>query len=480
MSWLTTRHRLTLTALILVLLSIVRGSPTGIKAEDCHEETSEQIHSWTTSYGGPDEEQLWSMEHTSDGGHAVIGWSKSFAGNGCAIWVLKLRANGTIQWQKTYGEWWELGESIKQTTDGGYALAGYTWSFGAGESDYWVLRLNGDGSVQWQKTYGGKAEDQATSLQCTSDGGYIVAGETESYGAGDWDIWIVKLSASGTVQWQKTYGGQGTDTSSAEPIQQTSDGGYVVTGQTNSFGSGQGDFWVLKLDADGAVQWEKTYGGEEDEYARSIRQTSDGGYVVTGYARSFGAGNWDVWVLKLDGDGVIQWQNAYGGTEWEFAYSIEHTSDGGYVFGGETKSYGAGSDDVWVVKLRANGDIQWERTFGGLESDFGCAIREAADGGYVVGAATESFGLGEDDFWVLKLDRGGRVPGCPFTGTSSATVTSTDAAGVDSVAQVFDSQARVSSTFITPLNSQASGRRQCYCETAAHLVHMPLILRAYR
>ena len=145
------------------------------------------------------------------------------------------------------GSGYDRPNSVVQTADGGYAVAGYTWSFGAGGCDYWILKLDGSGAVQWQKTYGGEADDQAISVQRTPDGGYVVAGETQSYGAGDWDIWVVKLSEGGGVQWQKTYGGQGTDTSSAEPIQPTSDGGYVVTGRTTSYGAGEGDFWVLKL-----------------------------------------------------------------------------------------------------------------------------------------------------------------------------------------------------------------------------------------
>jgi hypothetical protein len=269
------------------------------------------------------------MEQTPDGDAALIGWTQSFGGTEYAIWIVKLGADGSIEWQKTYSHDWDFGESIKVTSDGGYAAVGYGWDIGAGRYDYWVLKLAVDGSIQWQRTYGGPRDDQATCLVHTADGGYVLAGETQSWGAGEWDIWIVKLDRLGSIEWQKTYGGRWKDTTSAEPIRQTTDGGYVVTGRTDSFGAGEGDVWVIKLSGDGEVEWEKTYGGGRNEHARSIRQTSDGGYVVAGYTRSFGAGEWDVWVLKLDGDGDVQCQRTFGGDDDEMTFSIEQTSGGG-------------------------------------------------------------------------------------------------------------------------------------------------------
>ena len=223
-----------------------------------------------------------------------------------------------------------------------------------------MLKLDSNGTVQWEKTYGGTDSDSARSIQQTSDGGYIVAGRTLSYGAGGWDFWIIKLNSSGTVQWEKTYGGSFTDI--ARSIQQTSDGVYIVAGQTNSFGAGSADFLIIKLNSSGVVQWEKTYGGSGGDATYSIQQTSDGGYVVTGTA-----GNSDAWVLKLDSSGAVQWEKTYYDSidsRSNIPHSIQQTSDGGYIVAGYTSSVFGYMDsriNYWVLKLDSSGAVQWEK-----------------------------------------------------------------------------------------------------------------------
>ena len=209
-------------------------------------------------------------------------------------------------------------------------------------------------NAQWATTYGGSGTDEANFIQQTSDGGYIVAGMTDSFGAGEYDIWVLKLSPDGEIEWQKTYGGSGTD--EANFIQQTSDGGYIVAGMTDSFGAGEYDIWVLKLSSTGDIEWQKTYGGSRWDETPSIQQTSDGGYIVAGSA-NFGGGSRDFWILKLSPDGEIEWQKTYGGSDHDFAHSIQQTSDGGYIVAGYTFSWGAGSEDFWVLKLSSDGII---------------------------------------------------------------------------------------------------------------------------
>jgi hypothetical protein len=206
-----------------------------------------------------------------------------------------------------------------------------------------------------QKTYGGENLDEAHSIQQTSEGGYIVAGQTSSFGAGSDDFWVLKLDVTGNVTWQKTYGGQYSD--EARSIQQTSGGGYIVAGETGSFGAGLENFWVLKLDVTGNVTWQKTYGGDILDEARSIQQTSEGGYIVAGWTLSFGAGDYDFWVLKLYSNGNVTWQKTYGGGGVDIAMSIQQTSSGDYIVAGQTWSFGAGDCDAWVLKLDANGSI---------------------------------------------------------------------------------------------------------------------------
>jgi len=259
-------------------------------------------------------------------------------------------------WAATYGgagEDWAA--AIQQTEDGGYIVAGWTASFSAVNGDLWVLKLEPDGTVEWQKTYGGADNDKAASIQQTHDRGYVVAGMTQSFGAGDYDAWVLKLTPDGTVEWQKTYGGGGMD--AAHSIRQTGDGGYIVAGCTSSFGTGREDFWVLKLRPDGTVEWQKAYGGVDRDEAHSVWQTRDRGYIVAGTTSSFGAGEGDLWVLKLRSDGSVKWQKLYGGAGWEWATSIQQTTEGGYIVAGLTNSFGARGFDSWVLKLRPDGSI---------------------------------------------------------------------------------------------------------------------------
>jgi uncharacterized delta-60 repeat protein len=416
---------------------------------------------WAKTYGGSDSEGAYSIQQTSDGGYIVAGETESFGAGNFDLWVLKLDSSGNIQWQKTYGgsdrDW---AYSIQQTSDGGYIVAGETYSFGAGDSDFWVLKLDSSGNIQWQKTYGGTDYDSANSIQQTSDGGYIVAGGTDSFGAGWGDFWVLKLDADGNIQWQKTYGG--TDGDRARSIQQTKDGGYIVAGHTYSFGAGYSDFWVLKLDANGNIQWQKTYGGSNWDWANSIQQTSDGGYIVAGRTWSFGAGWGDFWVLKLDADGNVQWQKTYGGISSDWAHSIQQTSDGGYIVAGETYSFGAGSADLWVLKLDSSGNIQWQKTYGGTDYDSANSIQQTTDGGYIVAGVTESFGAGNFDLWVLKLDSNGNITGCSAERSSNATVNTTDVSGNDSSATVASTSVNPATSNATINNTNASLIDSCY------------------
>jgi len=427
--------------------------------------TCAQGDAWAKSYGERGGQCAWSIQLTSDGGYAVAGWTRASGAGEADFWVLKLTADGTIEWEKIYGGIADdLADLIFQTSDGGYVVTGTTQSFGAGAEDVWVLRLTADGTVLWAKTYGGTGEDEAVSIQQTTDGGYVVAGETESFGAGDWDLWILKLDAQGAIQWEKTYGGSDWETSSADPIQQTSDGGYVVCGLTASFGAGGSDVWVLKLDAQGAIQWQKTYGTYNWEMSHAIRQTLDGGYAVAGYTWS-STGDADVWILKLAANGTVQWQKTWGGREEDRAWSIWETSDGGCVATGNTMSFGGGANDAWVLKLGADGAVQWQKTYGGHAYDVGESVRQTSDGGYVVAGCTESVVAGDREMWLLRLDGDGDIPGCPFVRTPRGTVYSPSIAGVNSRARVLNSRAIVKDTHITAASPSSTVRVQCVHET---------------
>jgi uncharacterized delta-60 repeat protein len=364
-------------------------------------------------FGGSNDDEAYSIQQTSDGGYIVAGYTNSFGAGYSDFYIIKLDASGNKVWKKTYGgssdDW---ARSIQQTSDGGYIVAGETSSFGAGYSDFYIIKLDANGNKVWQKTYGGSSYDVAYSIQQTSDGGYIVAGETYSFGVGGSDFYIIKLDAYGNKIWEKTYGGSSDDY--AYSIQQTSDGGYIVAGDTSSFGAGYYDFYIIKLDAYGNKIWEKTYGGSSDDWASSIQQTRDGGYIVAGGTSSFGAGYYDFYIIKLDASGNKVWEKTYGGSSEDYARSIQQTSDGGYIVAGDTESFGAGYYDFYIIKLDAYGNKIWEKTYGGSDRDYAYSIQQTSDGGYIVAGGTYSFGAGKYDFYIIKLDANGNTGPYPY------------------------------------------------------------------
>jgi hypothetical protein len=361
------------------------------------------------------------------------------------------------QWIRTFGGSGEdsIYAPVQQTSDEGYILAGSTYSFGAGASDLWVVKLNSKGEIDWQKVYGGISYDIAYSIRQTNDGGYIVAGETASFGAGNYDCWILKLSQTGTIEWQKTYGGSGEDY--AFSIEQTTDGGYIAVGVTSSFGAGAEDAWVLKLDSDGNIQWQQTYGGSSKDYAWFIQQASDGGYIIGGETYSFGDASDNGWILKLSSSGDIEWERIYGGSDQDWFSTVQQTSDGGYAVCGSSSSFGAGSSDGWVLKLASNGDIEWQRTYGGSSADAARSVEKTSDGGYIVGATTSSFGAGDSDYFILKLFSDGDIDSsCELIGSSSASTSSTSVSPENSSATPAVTDAAVSTTGCTPQDTDAT------------------------
>ncbi len=301
-------------------------------------------------------------------------------------WIVKLDNSGGIQWQKCLGG--SNGEgivSIQQNSDGGYIVSGLSISNDGdvtgnhGGSDFWIIKLDSAGGIQWQKCLGGSDVEVANSIQQTTDGGFIVAGNSLSNDGdvtgnhGDYDYWIVKLDSTGVIQWQKSLGGTGDDR--AYFIQQTSDGGYIVAGRSISNdcdvtgNHGYYDYWIVKLDSTGDIHWQKCFGGSDSEIPKSIQQTSDGGYIIAGYSGSNDGdvtGNHfflDYWIVKLNSIGVIQWQKSLGGTGFDDSNSIQQTSDGGYIVAGFSNSINGdvtgkhGNFDYWIVKLDSSVNV---------------------------------------------------------------------------------------------------------------------------
>ena len=270
-----------------------------------------------------------------------------------------------------------------------------------------IVQQSGPPIMRWNKTFGGASDDWVHSLEYTSDGGYILAGSSKFLNDKriDSDAKLVKTDANGNMQWQRTIGGDDHDTASS--AQQTPDGGYIMVGGTESYGVGTIDFWLVKTDSEGIEQWNRTFGGEDMEEVTSFLQTSDGGYIVAGTTRPLMTGSYDLWLVKTDAKGIEQWNRTFGGEDYDTALSVLKASDGGYIMAGRTESYGAGSYDFWLLKTDPEGTEQWNRTFGGDSSDWLHSFQQTFDGGYILGGATRSFGIGSSDFWLVKTDNNG-------------------------------------------------------------------------
>jgi len=440
----------------------------GQNKDDCTHTTSNSgVDQWAKTYGGVDDDDGSSTFEKSDGsGYILAGDTFTFDAGGTAagdFWILDLSPSEDIVWQRTYGgSDTDLLRGIQETGDGGYIVLGYTYSFGAGEADFWILKLTSSGDIEWQRTYGGSDADFPYSIQITSDGGYIVAGGTYSFGAGDLDLWILKLTSFGDIEWQNTYGGGSYDR--ALSIQQTDDGGYIVAGEINSFGAGLADLWILKLTSSGDIEWQQTYGGSDTDWIPSIQQTSDGGYIVSAITESFGAGLADLWILKLTSSGDIEWQQTYGGSDTDWVPSIQQTSDGGYIVAGTTESFGAGDGDGWILKLTSSGDWEWQQTYGGSgETDYLSSIQETSDGGYIVAGLTQSFGAlrGEYDLWMLKLSPDGDISSCAIIGNSDTSVSDTSISPSDTSVTPMSTNVIPQDTYILPGESNAIVHNLC-------------------
>lgn len=363
---------------------------------------------WSRLYGGELEDWAQCVLQTSDDGYIVTGGTKSFGAGESDLWLLKTDSLSDTLWTHTFGGTKnDYGLSVLETSDGAYTVLGATKSYGAGGSDIWLLKVAKNGAKMWERTFGGSNEDLAFNFKETSDGGFIIVGETHSYGAGAGDLWLLKTNSQGNTIWSHTFGGDSLDW--GEDVYETSDGGFIVTGGTRSFGVIQTDLWLLKLSSSGNQEWSRTYGWRSWEWGKCIRETPDGAYIIAGPRDTTGAGMYDVWLLKTNSSGDTLWTHKYGGSSWDWINSVDLTSDGGYAFTGETKSFGKGNYDLWLYKTNNQGDSIWASTYGDTTWEWGSSIQGTSDAGYVVAGATSSFGSGQSDLWLLKTDSAGKV-----------------------------------------------------------------------
>lgn len=357
---------------------------------------------WTRLYGGSENEIGYCVQQTTDGGFILLGTTKSYGAGNYDFWLIRTDASGDTLWTKTYGGSENDGCSwVEQTNDGGFILTGSTLSIGAGSNDVWVIKTDASGDTLWTRTYGGIEYDDGQVIQQLSDNGYIIIGNTKSYGAGSLDIWLIRADASGDTLWTRAFGGSNNDIGYS--MQTTTDNGFILAGRTASFGTDGYDSWLVKTDASGDTLWTRTYGGTEADQLLDVQQTADGGYIVTGHTMSCGEGLEDLWLAKTNASGDTLWTKTFGGSEADRGDCVRQTTDGGYIVTGYTQSFGAGSDDLWIIKTDASGDTLWTKTFGGSEVERGHCIQQISDGEYIIAGHTFSFGHGESDVWLIRL-----------------------------------------------------------------------------
>ncbi len=361
---------------------------------------------WTMPYGGGCSDEGNCVLQTGDGGYVAVGSSNSYSADSTGdIWLIKVDENGGLQWIRTYGgTMWDEGKSIEETDDGGFIIAGYTNSFTIGDHDVYLVRTDDFGVEKWEKTYGGIYHDYGYNVEQTGDGGFVIAGSRCMTLFGNYDVWLIKTDESGNEEWNKTYGRAGGD--HGYEVQPTVDGGYIIVGWTASIGAGGDDVWLIKTDAMGSMEWNQTYGGIYDDKGYSVMQTDGGGYIIAGMRDEGSEDGSDVWLIKVDNEGEVIWERMFDGGEYDGGSSLRLTKDGGYViagyFGRDFDTY-----DLCVIKTDGDGNEQWSQTIGGELNDWGNSIRQTVDSGYIIAGMTESYGAGNYDVWLVRLDADG-------------------------------------------------------------------------
>ena len=399
---------------------------------------------WEKSLGGSESDKATSVEQTFDGGFIVAGYSRSNDGDvsgnhgGYDYCIMKLDQNGLLLWQRTFGgSDDDEPNTIHETSDSGYIIAGYTFSSDGdvtvnhGGEDYWIVKLNKNGDLDWQKSFGGNSLDEGNTILPLSTGGYLVAGTTHSNNGdvagnhGGNDYWILKLNSDGNLVWQRTFGGSSYDV--AHAVAETTDDKYIIQGWTKSTDGdvlenhGSDDFWILKLDTNGDLLWQKSLGGMFNEEGHYIQQLPDGGFIAGGYTNSNdndvsgNHGSYDYWITRLDSVGNLLWQKCLGGSSTERSYNFDVTSDGGCIISGYSESNDGdvtvnyGVHDFWIAKLNAFGDLVWQESLGGSGIDIPYSIQQTSDNGFIIAGGSESNdgdvtgNHGQEDFWIMKL-----------------------------------------------------------------------------
>ncbi|MFA5300733.1 MAG: T9SS type A sorting domain-containing protein [Lutibacter sp.] len=359
------------------------------------------------TYGQTYDNVGYSVQQTTDGGYIIGGCTSNLGWDEENVYLIRTNSFGDTIWTKTFGGTAvDQGFSVMQTTDAGYVIAGTANSFEP-FGDVYLVKTNVNGDTLWTKTYGGPNSDAGNAVQQTTDGGFIIAGSTSSFGVTVENVYLIKTDVNGDAMWTRTFGGSGFDYDEAYSVQQTTDGGYIIVGKTTSFGAGYYDVYLIKTDDNGDLIWSKTFGGMNDDYGMSVKQTTDGGYIIAGYTKSFGAGNYDVYLIKVNANGNMLWSKTFGGPNIDVGNAVQQTTDGGFIIAGSTE------ENVYLIKTDVNGDMLWSKTFTGFDVADGKSIQQTTDGGYIISGRTNVL------VYLIKTDSNGNS-GC-FEGNFNTT-----------------------------------------------------------
>ncbi len=422
-------------------------------SDDASTSNNDDQVTFVKTYGGSKNDSAQSVTATTDGGYIILGYTQSNDNDitdkqdeSFDYWVLKFDVTDQLQWQKTYGgSLDDRGSDIIQTSDGGYAILGYSFSTDGdttqneGLQDYWLVKLDANGNISWEKSFGYQGADSGITMTETNDQGFLVTGildVTASGGEGNssrnanrhagGDYWALKLDISGNLEWSHYFGGNFTDTPYG--VVQTNDNGYIVVGSSDSEDTdissniGTYDFWVIKISESGDLVWEKSFGGSQIDEARAIVKTNDGNYIIAGDTRSsdndvsLNKGAADLWFIKISPSGNLIWERTIGGSSFDVARAIKKSQNNGFLLSGSSRSSdmdvseNKGQNDAWVLKTDNNGNLLWETTVGGSNIDFSYDVAELINGSVIaVGDTASSDGditenKGFTDLLIIKIN----------------------------------------------------------------------------
>jgi len=358
---------------------------------------------WTKTYGDGGIAHAYSICHTSDGGFAMAGKFRDSDEAGWDVYLVRTDSDGDTLWTRSFGgPGDEIARGLIQTTDGGFVVAGRTQSIGDMDCSIYLLKTDADGKKVWVKTYGETEMDFAKSVIQTSDGGYALVGGTMGANGETYDAYLVRTDADGNEMWAKSYGGD--DGEFATSIDETQDGGFIIGGATESFGEGALDVYLIRTDGNGEVRWARTYGGEDWDVAWDVRATSDDGFIAAGETKSFSEYGMDVYLVKTDADGNAIWAKNYGGEGRQTAQAVWEASEGDFVVGGYTYTYEEWGQDIYIGRVDADGEVLWVKTYGGPGKDIAHSIMQAVDGAWIVAGETASLGPGKSDACIIKVE----------------------------------------------------------------------------